>query len=138
MATAGYSGTPLPRKLGIGPAARVLISHRPPGLDLNPLPDGVTVHSRRSGSAYDVVLAFCPDAGTLARGWPGWHAATTTAGALWICWPKRTSGMARDLTDGLVRDYGLAHGRVDVKVCAVDAQWSALKFVLRLRDRPRA
>ncbi len=137
MTTAGYSGTPLPRKLGIGSGARILLARRPAGFDLGSLPPDVTVHSRRTAPVYELILGFCPDSRTLAREWPRWHESTTPAGAVCIRWPKRTSGMPTDLTDAVVRDYGLAHGRVDVKVCAVDERWSGLKFVVRLRDRPR-
>lgn len=102
------------------------------------LPAGVTLHSRRQGSAYDVILAFCLDLDALRRRWPRLHPSTTTAGALWICWPKRASRRQTDLSENTARDFGLGHGRVDVKVCAVDETWSALKFVIRLTDRPAA
>lgn len=138
MSTAGYSGTPLARKLGVVAGSRLLISGAPAGFGIGPLPENVTVHSRRTRSPYDVVLGFCHDRVALSRGWARWHPGTTVPGAVWICWPKRSSGLATDLDENVVRDHGLAHGRVDVKVCAVDEQWSGLKFVVRLRDRPHA
>jgi hypothetical protein len=133
---AGYSDTPLARKLGIVPGTRVLLDGAPPGFAPD-LPPDVRL-DRRPGpppARYDVVVCFCPDAARLARRWPALHPLTTPAGALWIAWPKRSSGLATDLDESAVRGYALAHGRVDVKVCAVDEVWSALKHVVRLADR---
>lgn len=136
MATAaGYSGTPLPRKLGIGVGSRVLLDGTPDGFVLEPMPPEVTLHVRAGGDPYDVIVCFCPDLRRLVRCFPLLARRLTTAGALWICWPKRASGVATDLDENVVRDYGLEEGLVDVKVCAVDAVWSGLKFVVRLRDR---
>jgi hypothetical protein len=132
---AGYSGTPLPRKLGILEGTRALLDGAPDGFDLGPLPPGVSVRRQAGTEPYEVILAFCPDRAALARRWPALHPRTTTAGALWIAWPKRASGLATDLDENVVRDFGLANGRVDVKVCAVDHTWSGLKFVVRLADR---
>jgi hypothetical protein len=132
---AGYSGTPLPRKLGVKPDSRVLVVAAPPGFVLDPLPPGAVVHTRAGSSAYDVVVAFCPDRRRLVTRFPAQAARLTTAGALWVAWPKRTSGVATDLDENVVRDVGLGHGLVDVKVAAIDATWSGLKFVRRVRDR---
>jgi hypothetical protein len=134
---AGYSGTPLPRKLGITSGHAVLLGAAPPGFDLGPLPDGVTVHRRRSRPRYDVVLGFCPDLASLRSSFEGWKGLLGPAGSLWVAWPKKTSGTATDLAEGTVREHGLARGLVDVKVCAVDTVWSGLKFVYRLTDRSR-
>ena len=131
----GYSGTPLPRKLGIAPEAHVLIAGAPRGFDLGDLPAGVTVQRRRSRARYDVVLAFCPDRAALVEGFATWKGLLGPAGALWLAWPKKASGVGTDLTDNVVREVGLAGGLVDVKVCAVDEVWSALKLVYRLSDR---
>ena len=136
-APAGYSGTPLPRKLGIKPGSRVLLVGAPDGFGLGDLPEGVTVHSRPGRDPYDVVLAFCPDAAELHRRFAPLANRLTTAGALWIAWPKRSSGVRTDLNENVVRDVGLAAGLVDVKVAAVDQTWGGLKFVVRLRDRGR-
>ncbi|WP_448625112.1 hypothetical protein [Geodermatophilus sp. URMC 64] len=133
--TAGYSGTPLPAKLGIKPGARVLLDGAPGDLPLEPLPDGVTPHRRPGREPYDVVLLFAPDAARLRSRWPALVPRLETAGRLWVCWPKKSSGVPTDLTENVVRDFGLAEGLVDVKVCAVDATWSGLAFVRRLRDR---
>lgn len=135
MSPAGYSGTPLSRKLGVKPESRVLVVAAPPGFALDPLPAGATVHGRAGASAYDVVLAFCPDARRLQERFARSAQRLTTAGALWIAWPKKASGVATDLDENVVRDHGLAQGLVDVKVAAIDDVWSGLKFVRRVRDR---
>lgn len=133
---AGYSGTPLARKLGIGPGSRVLLDGAPSGLLLD-APVGATLARRAGPGQYDVVVCFCPDRARLGRRWPVLHALTTPAGALWIGWPKRSSGVPTDLDENQVRDFALTHGRVDVKVCAIDEVWSGLKHVIRVADRPR-
>lgn len=135
MTEAGYSGTPLPRKLGVKPESRILVVAGPPGFALDPLPSGATLHTRAGASAYDVVVAFCPDGRRLRDRFGKAAERLTTAGALWIAWPKKASGAATDLDENVVRDYGLAEGLVDVKVAVIDATWSALKFVRRMRDR---
>ena len=102
-------------------------------------PDGFALgapHHVRAGSLpYDVVLVFCPDQATLRRRWQHALDHTTTAGALWIAWPKRSSGVLTDLTENAIRDHALPRGIVDVKVCAVDDTWSGLKLVRRLTHR---
>jgi len=134
--SAGYSGTPLPRKLGVKPGHSVLLDNAPAGFTLAPLPDGAVVDRVADASdPYDVILLFCPDVATLHARWPALHERTTSAGALWVAWPKKAAGVATDLDGNVVRDYGLAHGRVDTLVCAVDSTWSGLKFVVRLTDR---
>jgi len=131
----GYSGTPLPAKLGVKPGNRLLLDGAPADLPLGPLPDGVTPHRRPGPEPYDVVLLFAPDAAHLHARWPALVPRLATAGRLWVCWPKKSSGVPTDLTENVVRDIGLAQGLVDVKVCAVDATWSGLAFVRRLADR---
>jgi hypothetical protein len=126
--TAGYSGTPLPAKLGIKAGTRVLLDGIPDDVPL----DG---HRRPGRDPYDVVLLFAPDAARLHARWPVLVPRVTTAGRLWVCWPKKSSGVPTDLTENGVRDFGLAEGLVDVKVCAIDATWSGLAFVRRVRDR---
>jgi hypothetical protein len=133
--TAGYSGTPLPKKLGIKAGARVLLDGAPAGLGLDPLPDGVEIDERVGSEPYDVVLLFTPESGRLRDRWAPSVAHLETAGRLWICWPKKSSGVPTDLTENVIRDHGLAQGLVDVKVCAVDETWSGLAFVRRLEDR---
>jgi hypothetical protein len=130
---AGYSGTPLPRKLGIKPGNRVLLVGAPSAFDLD-LAD-VDVHQRAGRSPYDVALAFCPDRSTVVRRFADLTDKVATAGALWLAWPKKSSGMKTDVDENVVRDIGLDAGLVDVKVCAIDETWSGLKFVRRLSDR---
>jgi hypothetical protein len=125
---AGYSGTPLPRKLGIKDGSRVLLVGAPDGFTLQ-----ADYHVRAGAQPYDVLLIFCPDAATLRRRWPSAAERTAERGALWIAWPKRASGVPTDLTEDGVRAHALPLGWVDVKVCAVDAVWSGLKLVRRLR-----
>jgi hypothetical protein len=132
---AGYSGTALPKKLGVAEGHRVLLDGAPGDFTLSDLPPGVVLHRRASTGPYDVILCFCPDRARLVTRWPRLHAATTPAGALWIAWPKRASGLVTDLDENVVRDHALANGRVDVKVCAIDTTWSGLKHVVRRRDR---
>jgi len=127
--TSGCSGTPLPQKLGIRAQSRVLLDGAPEGFEL-----GVPA-ATRAVSSYDVALLFATDLARLRRRWPVLHRRVTPAGRLWVCWPKRASGVPTDLDDGAVRAHGLANGRVDVKVCAIDATWSALAFVVRGADR---
>jgi hypothetical protein len=135
-AEAGYSGTPLPRKLGIRPDARVALLGAPQGARtlLGELPEGVRLLARL-GRDLDVIVLFVDRLADLRRRLPLAQAALRTDGGLWIAWPKRSSGVPTDLTDAVVREVGLATGLVDNKVCAIDATWSALRFVVRLRDR---
>lgn len=133
--TAGYSGTPLAQKLGIKTGSRLLLVGPPAGFVPEPLPDAVTVHRRRGAGRYEVVVLFCSDARRLHDGFARLIDSLTTAGALWVCWPKKASGVRTDLNENDVRDHGLACGLVDVKVAAIDATWSGLKFVRRLVDR---
>jgi hypothetical protein len=133
--SAGYSGTPLPKKLGVTEGTRALLDGAPAAFAFGPLPAGVVLHRRPGRDPYDVIVSFCPDLAVLTRRWAALHQRTTTAGALWIAWPKRAAKTGTDLDENIVRDYGLANGRVDVKVCAVDETWSGLKFVIRLADR---
>ncbi|MEC3916577.1 DUF3052 domain-containing protein [Nocardia sp. CDC160] len=132
---AGYSGTPLPRKLGIKPESRVLLAGAPAGFELGELPAGVQLHRRAGGDPYDVILGFCPDQATLARRFAGWRGKLATTGGLWLAWPKKASGVPTDLGENAVRAYGLAQGLVDNKVAAIDDSWSGLRFVIRLADR---
>jgi hypothetical protein len=135
--TAGYSGTPLRDKLGLRPGEAVLLLGDPLAFDTSVLaaPVDRTPAAGTPPVAYPVVLLFCPDVAALAEHFETARAAHSTAGAIWVCWPKRSSGITTDLTETTVREFGLAGGRVDVKVAAIDATWSALKFVIRLADR---
>jgi hypothetical protein len=122
----GYSGTPLPRKLGVTGENRVLVVNAPPGFEL-----GAPHHVRAGRDGYDVQLVFCADAAALRTRWDPAVRRSTERGAVWVAWPKKASGVPTDLTEDRVRDHALPLGWVDVKVCAVDATWSALKLVRR-------
>jgi hypothetical protein len=137
-APAGYSGTPLVRKLGIKPGARLGLIRAPEGFEttLGEVPPGVEVRRRLGGRPFDVIVAFFDRSAELERRLPALTGALDPAGGLWLAWPKRASGVATDLTDNVVRQLGLATGLVDNKVCAVDQVWSGLRLVYRLRDRP--
>jgi hypothetical protein len=134
--TAGYSGTPLPRKLGIKPGHRVLLLSAPGEFELGELPEGVRVARRASGTA-DVILSFHTRRADLARRMPRLRAVMDPAAGLWIAWPKRASKVATDLTEDVVRELALENVLVDNKVAAIDATWSGLRLVIRLRDRGR-
>jgi hypothetical protein len=136
-AAAGYSGTPLAGKLGIKPEARIGLVAAPAGFEraLGELPQGVCVRRRLQGT-FDVIVAFCTRRAVLERRLPAWRGALASDGGLWLAWPKRTSGVATDLGEALVRELGLGAGLVDNKVCAIDATWSGLRFVYRRTDRP--
>ncbi len=138
---AGYSGTPLAKKLGINEGATVLLLDAPEGFDdvLAPLPNGVRVRRRlpRQAVKADVALFFVTAGADLDRRFDAIAAALTPAGGFWVAWPKRSSGVPTDLTENVIRDIGVAHGMVDNKVCAVTDVWSGLRFVLRLKDRPK-
>lgn len=103
---------------------------------LDPLPNGVRLREQARG-AQDVVVFFATRRAELERRFDALARTVEPAGGLWIAWPKRTAHVATDLTENVVRDVGLAHGLVDNKVCAVDEIWSGLRFVYRLRDRPK-
>jgi hypothetical protein len=132
--TAGYSGTPLVAKLGIKAGARAQIVNPPADFSetLGGLPEGVTLTSRGS---LDFGMLFVTARTDLAKRFPGLRNRLASNGMLWISWPKQSSGAPTDLTENVVRAIGLELGLVDVKVCAVDATWSGLKFVRRLSDR---
>jgi hypothetical protein len=138
--TAGYSGTPLPKKLGIKPGARIRLVDAPADFarTLGELPEEVQVVSG-DGDAdrLDLVLFFTASADALRARFDGLAASLVPAGMLWIAWPKRASKVPTDLTEDVVRAIALERGMVDVKVCAIDAIWSGLKLVYRLADRPR-
>ena len=133
---AGYSGTPLPKKLGIKEGHRVALVAAPEGIDalLGELPAAVTL-LRRPRAPLDIVLLFVTERRVLQRRLPQLAEILDRAGGLWVCWPKRASGVDTDVTENIVRDLALALGLVDNKVCAVDETWSGLRIVYRLKDR---
>jgi hypothetical protein len=134
--SSGYSGTPLPQKLGIKPDHVLLLDGEPADLDLGDLPAGSVVRRLpRVGSRLDVTLTWHTSLASLEKRLPVLFERTATAGMVWVCWPKKASKMPTDLDEHKVRDLGLELGFVDVKVAAIDGTWSGLKFVRRLRDR---
>src|SRR5579863_1156934 len=135
---AGYSGTPLAKKLGIKPESLVALLGAPSDFErrLTGLPDGVRFTTRAAGTP-ELVIWFATSrrhldgrAADVARLVVAGRAGRT-GGGLWIAWPKKASGVATDLTEDVVRRAGLAHGLVDYKVCAIDTTWSGLKFARR-------
>ena len=135
--TAGYSGTPLTKKLGIKEDFRVALVGAPDGFreELIGLPAGVTFVTSVAAQL-DVILFFVKSQSEMISNFPRLSAKLRPAGMLWIAWPKKASGVATDLSDSSVRRIGLDCGLVDVKVCAVNEIWSGLKFVIRVKDRP--
>ena len=134
---AGYSGTPLVKKLGIKPASNIAFVNAPSGFakELD-LPSNVTVNSR-SRKQLDFVHLFVKSEKELQTKFSEYAKRLEASGMLWVSWPKRSSGVMTDVSEGTVRAIGLAAGLVDVKICAVDEVWSGLKFVFRLKDRAR-
>ena len=132
MSTAGYSGTPLPQKLGIKAGHRVALLNAPDGFDdtLGPLPDDVVVRRRLQGPL-DVVVLFTTERADLERRFDGVVKALEQAGMFWVAWPKKASKVPTDITENVVRDVALPKGLVDTKVAAVDDTWSGLRLVIR-------
>jgi hypothetical protein len=133
---AGYSGTPLFKKLGIKPGGRLAVISAPDGFAIADLPDGIVAATTLRGKA-DVIVCFVTATSDLEKRFPKLKAALDPAGGLWIAWPKRTAGVKTDLSENPIRAIGLGAGLVDNKVCAIDETWSGLRFVVRLADRPR-
>jgi hypothetical protein len=132
---AGYSSTPLAKKLGIGPGARLAVVAAPNGFAEGlTLPPGVAVR-RQARGRLDVVLFFVTRRAELTRRFPVMKRGLEPDGGLWIAWPKRSSGVATDLSFAPVQEVGLANGLVDNKVAAIDETWSGLRFVYRVADR---
>jgi hypothetical protein len=132
-APAGYSGTPLPKKLGIKPGSVVALLGAPPGFaksTLGPLPEGVSLRSD-TRARFDVGLLFAGSRADLARRFPAALRAMGDPCALWLVWPKQASGVPTDLDGNRVRELGLMSGLVDYKVAAIDATWSGLCFARR-------
>ena len=137
---AGYSGTPLPRKLGLKPNARFGAWNAPHDFAelLGPLPPGVTLgDASRGSSPLDVIVCFVGSLAQLERFFPRARKRLDPNGGLWLCWPKKASGIKSDVDEHAVRNLGLASSLVDNKVCAIDQTWSGLRLVVRVRDRPK-
>jgi hypothetical protein len=130
---AGYSGTPLLKKLGIGAGSSVALIGAPPGV-VDDLPPDVAVKRQARGKA-DVVVAFFVERTALERRIGALSAMIVPNGGLWVAWPKRASGVATTMTDHVVREIALPLGLVDNKVCAIDETWTGLRVVWRVERR---
>ncbi len=133
---AGYSGTPLPKKLGIKPGHRVGIFGAPEGFDdlLHPLPDDVAV-TRQARGSFDVIVLFVHRSSELERRFAKLSPRIVANGGFWIGWPKKASKIPTDLAFDRVQRTGLGAGLVDNKICAIDEDYSGLRFVVRLENR---
>jgi hypothetical protein len=133
---AGYSSTPLAKKLGIKEGSRIALVNAPKDFQsyLGELPDGVEFVQRLAKSL-DIVLFFVVTERVLARDFARLAGKLAPNGMIWIAWPKKSSGVTTDLVFERVQRIGLDVGLVDVKICAIDETWSGLKFVYRLKDR---
>jgi hypothetical protein len=135
---AGYSGTPLPKKLGIKDQFRVLLLDCPADVKAELKSALATCRIVKDGrDPLDLVMIFVKSAADLKKKFSQIAKQLAPAGMLWVSWPKKTSGVATDLTENDVRSIGLQASLVDVKVCAVNQIWSGLKFVIRVKDRPK-
>ncbi len=134
---AGYSSTPLAKKLGIKEGSRVALVNAPDDFEttLGELPNDVDL-VKRINNSIDIILFFVTSERKLVRDFARLAKKLVSNGMIWIAWPKKSSGVATDLTFANVQRIGLDAGLVDVKICAVDETWSGLKFVYRLKDRP--
>ena len=137
MTEAGYSGTPLPRKLGMKPGFRVAFPGAPEGFARRFDDVGVEAQAQLR-HPLDVIVLFAATAAELRRRFPAAKKALAWDGGLWVAWPKKASGVATDLSFEVVQPLGLDAGLVDNKVCAIDEVWSGLRFVYRVKDRPRS
>jgi hypothetical protein len=135
---AGYSGTPLPKKLGLRENQRIALVNAPEGFEktLGDLPQNAGIVKRLS-SPLDLALLFVDQKKQLTRQFPAIAGKLAPNGMIWVAWPKKSSGVATDLTFNCVQRIGLDTGLVDVKICAIDETWSGLKFVIRVKDRKK-
>jgi len=135
---AGYSGTPLVRKLGLKPAMRARVINEPDhyGDLLGEIPEDITFVKSTRGS-FDFIHCFVRTRNQLARALPKLRENLEADGTLWMSWPKKSSPLAGEIAESDIRTAGLDAGLVDVKICAVDEDWSGLKFVFRKVDRPK-
>jgi hypothetical protein len=127
MSTAGYSGTPLVRKLGFKEGMRVVYVNPPDGFAV----DGIETTATRLAKGTDLVVCFVMARSELERRLGALRRAIEPDGMLWVAWPKRASGIRTDMTEDVVREVALPTGLVDTKVCAIDEVWSGLRLVVR-------
>jgi len=131
----GYSGTPLPKKLGIKAGFRVRLANAPDEVHAELVEELRECTIGNARGPLDFVMLFTSSRSELTREFSRLAKILAPAGMLWVSWPKKTSGVATDVDENIVREIGLKAGLVDVKVCAVTEVWSGLKFVIRVRDR---
>ena len=131
--SAGYSGTPLVKKLGIKPGQRVVFINEPP--EFQPLLKGMPRVSRSGKAASDYIHLFVRDRAQLIADLPRAQKNLQQDGMIWVSWPKKASGIKTDVTEDTVREVALPLGLVDIKVCAIDDNWSGLKLVIRRENR---
>jgi len=137
---AGYSGTPLPQKLGIKEGHRVALVSSPTGFDLGVLPTGAMLQKGLAGrgktpSPLDVIVTFVKKRADLVAQIAACRPRMAQNAGLWIAWPKKSSGVATDIVEGTIREVALPTGLVDNKVCAIDDTWSGLRLVIRRENR---
>jgi hypothetical protein len=135
---AGYSGRSVVQKLGVKPGFRIFVDGAPDSYHdvIGPLPADITLAPRLK-APLDMVHVFAKQAAALRRKLPACREAIAPDGMVWVSWPKKSSGVATDVTENVVRDTALSLGLVDIKVCAIDDTWSALKLVIPLKQRGR-
>lgn len=127
--TAGYSGTPLPKKLGIKEGMRIALLHAPDGFEET---IGVPVqHGLKKTDDVDLAVGFITERAHFEKNWPWLSQTLAPNGVFWVAWPKKASKVPTDMTEDVIREVVLPTGWVDVKVCAIDEIWSGLKLVLR-------
>jgi len=134
----GYSGTPLPQKLGIRPNARLYLEGAPDDYRrlVAPLPDGVQFVPRID-AATDLVHLFATRRALLERALAAARRAMRADAVIWVSWPKKSATLRSDVSEDVIRELALPLGLVDIKVCAVDDTWSGLKLMLRRSERPQ-
>jgi hypothetical protein len=135
---AGYSGTPLPKKLGLKPQFRAAFFELPGDVKAElkeALSDCVLVKDVKDSGQLDFAMIFVKSQAHMREQFPAFARRLASAGMLWVSWPKKASGIVTDIGESDVMKIGLTAGLVDVKVCAVNEVWSGLKFVIRVKDR---
>lgn len=135
--SAGYSGTPLLKKLGVKSGLCIRVVNEPEAYWdwISPLPDEINVMTRAKKEGADFIHLFVKEKKKFEKEFLKLKAELKKEGMLWVSWPKKSSKVESDLDENIIRNFGLLHGLVDVKVCAVDEVWSGLKFMYRVKDR---
>ncbi len=134
---AGYSSTPLIKKLGIKAGFSLIVINEPPSYWtwISPLPEGVSTKSKPGAQSLDFIHLFVSERKTFEKEVLRLKKALKPKGMIWVSWPKKSSGVANDMDESIIRNFALKNGLVDIKVCAVDEVWSGLKLVIPVKDR---